>query len=284
MAKNPIEPYTSPITKTFKSVVGRAKPGKRDHAPSRADEGEKFLAALKNQAILLFGGIMPMGPAAVMKFLSMQSEIVKVSLPDGGSAPVLDLLLRLSEGVGLNSGYARIMRGASVTFATNGFEKARIEEILKAGDVSPRTFYQFFRNKHEVLASISDLFLTVILEMARREAGREGPADQRLHRFVQILLGGMAVIERMAQVVVSEALRPGSAMEPLADRFRAEMAEILLPTFRELHPDREPPDIKYVRIKIVAVMGALIELRLNSHSTADDLKKAEEIVFGILMA
>jgi hypothetical protein len=120
--------------------------------------------------------------------------------------------------------------------------------------------------------------------MSRREMAKDAPADRRMHRFVQVLLGGMAVVEQMSLVVVSEALRPGAQLEPLADRFRAEMTEILLPAYRELKPGDPSVDEKLVRVKLVAVMGALIELRLNSRSTPDDLKRAEQIVYGVLLA
>jgi len=274
-------PSLPSIPKAIQSVVRRGGKRERSPAPARAEEGERFLAELKRQAQVLFGGILPLGPQAVMQFLSIQSEMIqKAETRPGASAPVLDLLLRLSEGVGLNSGYARILRGATIAFSELGFENARIEEILKAGDVSPRTFYQFFRNKYEVLTAISDLFLTVVVALARKESEREAPPEEQLRRIVQILIGGMALIEKMALVVVSEVLRPGTAMAPLYDRFLGEMMTILGRIYAR-QPGEGPDDL-WIRVHIIASMGALIELRLSSRSTTDELRRAEEIVLGLL--
>ncbi len=277
VAKNPIQKLPRAISE---AVISRGRNPRRGDAPSRAEDGARFLEELKKQASVLFGGILPMGPAAVVKFLSVQTELVKVTRPDGGSAPVLDLLLRLSEGVGLNSGYARVLRGAAVAFMQHGYERVRIEDILEAGDVSPRTFYQFFRNKHEVLSAFADLFLTVLGEMCRRELSREGPPEERLRRFVQMLIGGMAIVERMAQILVSEAIRPGTELEPQYDRFRTEMMSLLEPVFREI--TGAEPDTVLIRVRLIASMGALVELGLTSKSTPEDLQRAELVVYEIL--
>lgn len=260
----------------------------------RAGEGARHLEELKHQALVAFGSLLPLGPEAIFKFMALQPRLREgTGQGEADATDVLDLLLRLSEGVGSSSGYARSLRGAARVFVAKGFENARIEDILKAGDVSPRTFYQFFRNKNEVLAAHSELFLTVVFELMRRDLEREGSPDEKLQRFARILVGGMAVIDRMALVVVSEALRPSGPLSPLYEQFRSEVTEMLAPVLAERErllgrpaPEAELSDVerkRWIAVRLIAVMGAVLEIRLNSHTPPAEFQKAMDVVTKILV-
>jgi AcrR family transcriptional regulator len=145
--------------------------------------------------------------------------------------------------------------------------------------VSPRTFYQFFRSKHEALAALSDLFLTVVVEVARKELALPGTADVELRKLARILIGGMALLERMAQIVISEALRPGSPLETLYERFRSELGAIAAPLYG---PSTQPASLTEARVRLIAAMGATLEMRLGRRSTPEELRLGEELVYEIL--
>jgi AcrR family transcriptional regulator len=244
----------------------------------RADEGARLLEELKRQAIALFGGILPIGPESVLQLLALESRIAGDG-HDAGSARIIEMLLRLAEGVGNNSGFARCLRGAVIAFAARGYDETRIEDILAAGSVSPRTFYQFFKSKQEALAALSDLFLTVVVEVSRKELAQPLTREERLHRLARILVGGMALVERMAQVVIGEALRPGSPLESLYERFRSELGTIAASAYGS---EGDPLAIAEARVRSIAAMGATLELRLGRRSSPDELRKAEAIVYDIL--
>jgi AcrR family transcriptional regulator len=189
------------------------------------------------------------------------------------------MLLRLAEGVGSNSGFARALRGAVIAFAERGYDETRIEDILAAGSVSPRTFYQFFKSKQEALAALSDLFLTVVVEVARKELTADLTREERLHRLARILVGGLALVERMAQIVIGEALRPGAPLESLYERFRSELGAIAAPAYG---PEDDAAAITEARVRLIAAMGATLELRLGRRSSPEELRWAEGIVYEIL--
>jgi AcrR family transcriptional regulator len=245
----------------------------------RADEGARLLEELKRQAVALFGGILPIGPESVLQLLALESRLTGRDGEGSGSARIIEMLLRLAEGVGNNSGFARALRGAVIAFADRGYDDTRIEDILAAGSVSPRTFYQFFKSKQEALAALSDLFLTVVVEVARKEIVPTLTPEQRLHTLARILVGGMALVERMAQIVIAEALRPGAALETLYERFRQEMGEIVAPAYG---PVGDAVAITEARVRLIAAMGATLELRLGRRSSPDELRRAEAIVYDIL--
>src|SRR5580704_12402193 len=235
--------------------VGRVR--EKDAPPMRADEGARLLEELKRQAVSLFGGILPIGPEAVLQLLALESRLAGREGEGSGSARIIEMLLRLAEGVGNNSGFARVLRGAVIAFAERGYDDTRIEDILAAGSVSPRTFYQFFKSKQEALAALSDLFLTVVVEVSRKEIVPTMTREERLHTLARILVGGMALVERMAQIVIAEALRPGAALETLYERFRSEMGAIVAPAYGA---ETDPAVITEARVRLIAAMGATLEL------------------------
>jgi len=73
-------------------------------------------------------------------------------------------------------------------FAERGFEETTVEDISNAADVSPRTFFRYFRTKEEVL--FSDHPRTV--EVLKRTL-EERPEDERILRSVA---AGMAAVAR----------------------------------------------------------------------------------------
>jgi AcrR family transcriptional regulator len=247
--------------------------------PMRADEGARLLEELKRQAVGLFGGILPIGPDSVLQLLALESRLAGTQNDASGSARIIEMLLRLAEGVGNNSGFARVLRGAVIAFADRGYDETRIEDILAAGSVSPRTFYQFFKSKQEALAALSDLFLTVVVEVARKELVPTLTPEETLKRLARILVGGIALVERMAQIVIAEALRPGAALESLYERFRSEMGAIVAPAYG---PEGDAAAMTEARVRLIAAMGATLELRLGRRSTPDELRRAEAIVYDIL--
>jgi AcrR family transcriptional regulator len=259
---------------------GLAAKKRDDSGPVRADEGARLLDELKRQGTTLFGGILPIGAESALQLLALQSRVAGDEHEPAGSARVLEMLLRLSEGVGIRSGYARALRGAVIAFTARGFDDARIEDILAAGEVSPRTFYQFFGSKHEALAALSDLFLTVVVEVTRRELAQPGTNEERLRKLSRILVGGVALLERMAQIVISEALRPGSPLESLYERFRGELGAIAAPLYG---PPGDAAALMQARVRLIAAMGATLELRLGRLSTPDQLRAGEELVHEILL-
>jgi AcrR family transcriptional regulator len=267
------------LRKTLARAVRVGRPREREAPPARADEGRRLLDELKRQGVSLFGGILPIGPNAVLQLLALESRLTGDGQERAGSARVLEMLLRLSEGVGIESGFARVLRGAVIAFTAHGFDDARIEDILAAGKVSPRTFYQFFRSKHEALAALADLFLTVVVEVARMEFGRKGTAEEELQTLARILVGGMALLERMAQIVISEALRPGSPLETIYERFRSELGAIAAPLYG---PVGRAISLTEARVRLIAAMGATLELRLGRRSTPEELRAGEDLVYEIL--
>lgn len=270
-------------------AVGGALPARRrrrSRTPSRVEEGQGYLGELKRHGAILARGALAAGPKAFEYLQQADRTLARY----GGAEEqrplrILEVLFQLSETVGTDSGYARILRGAARAFAEQGYERARIEDILAAGKVSPRTFYQFFAGKHEVLEVFYDLFFEVVMAAIGTELGRaekEGsPAiEQAIERLSRALVAGIVLAGPLAAVVVTEALRPGT---PLAARFAdtaAQIGTLLQPRFRDaLGRD---PDPLWVRTRAGAVAGMVPWLGLSPRSSVEELENARRTIAAAL--
>jgi AcrR family transcriptional regulator len=248
--------------------------------PERAAEGRQYLSELGERGAQLFQTVMPLGPDALTRLLEARALVPQRKTTAPQPPAVLDLLLRLSEVVAADSGYARILRGGAAAFAELGYERTRIEDVLEAGDVSPRTFYQFFRNKAEVLEALVELFLTVLFHVTRADLEAPGEARDKLRRVLRRLVNGVAIIERFARVMIAEALRPGSPVEGTVERLHAELTTQLAPLFRELVPGASDA---WIRVRVVATLGVLLELRPSAAAGAEELRRCEDLLTELVI-
>ena len=73
-----------------------------------------------------------------------------------------------------------IMEAAKAVFAANGFGSATMEQIAQRADYKPATLYLYFKNKHELYASLTRELMEHISEQFIQWAGRTdiGPMDK----------------------------------------------------------------------------------------------------------
>lgn len=260
-----------------RAATGRGR-GKKA-PPSRQDEGRQQLEELKLRGEGVFREVVKMGPS-VLRITKVVKSGARPLASDDPEAGPLDLLLRLSEGLGIESSYARILRGAAKTFATRGFEDTAIQDILDSAGVSPRTFYQFFANKGEVLYALFDLVSYVWSDALRSGFESRMKAPDKLRHYATVLVGGFAVAGEIIRVLETEAMRPGS---PLSDLERERMrlqCELLAPVLEEIRGSKATE--QWLRVRVAAARAATLELNLGAKSTEPDLMLAGMMVIELL--
>ncbi len=65
-----------------------------------------------------------------------------------------------------------IMEAAKAVFAANGFGSATMEQIAQRADYKPATLYLYFKNKHELYASLTRELMEYISDRFGQWAGR----------------------------------------------------------------------------------------------------------------
>ncbi len=80
---------------------------------------------------------------------------------------------------------ARILEGALKVFFAYGFNRATMDDIARASDVSRPALYLQFRNKGDIYRAIAECVMTRCVERARAELATGGTLLQRLDRMVE---------------------------------------------------------------------------------------------------
>ena len=109
---------------------------------------------------------------------------------------------------------SRLLQAAAGVFARHGIREATIDDLLEAGGVSRRTFYQYFRSKDELLVALFSVSCELLLQALRDEIRRaSGPA--RIERCVDVYLAFRRRAGRIMQELEAESVRPGSPLEAM---------------------------------------------------------------------
>jgi TetR/AcrR family transcriptional regulator len=101
------------------------------------------------------------------------------------------------------------LRRASETFASLGYEAARMEDLAKVTGIPTSTMYYYFAGKHQVLAFlVRDYLDNLAAAIADALEEAEAPTD-RLASLVRAHLGVMAAQPHTCQILLSELGRIG---------------------------------------------------------------------------
>lgn len=101
------------------------------------------------------------------------------------------------------------LRRASETFASVGYDAARMEDLAKVTGVPTSTMYYYFDGKHQVLAFlVRDYLDGLAAAIAAAVEAADDPTD-RLVALVRAHLGAMAAQPDTCQVLLSELGRIG---------------------------------------------------------------------------
>lgn len=231
------------------------------HAPrERADAADASLERLKQAVESLarerFGAaeLLTTGPSAPRFGLTR--------------AQALDFVLELGAALGAAPVYARILRGAADVIGERGVDATSIDDILRAADVSRRTYYQFFSDKAAVVEALLSLLFSAwaaVAESALREAGRK----ERFARSARVDVGAFVLAGWLARALLGEALRPHTRASELLASFLDRRAA----AFGEGRGET-----RLLRARVLAGIAALIALDVGPHSSSKQIAEAQALL------
>lgn len=112
-----------------------------------------------------------------------------------------------------NEKYQRIIAAATRVFARNGFYQSKISEIAKEAQVADGTIYIYFENKDDILISLFEEQMQVVLDnMNARIAALTDPA-QKLEEFAWTHLSLIQKNKDMAEIIQVELRQSGKFMK-----------------------------------------------------------------------
>lgn len=112
-----------------------------------------------------------------------------------------------------NEKYYRIIEAATKVFAKNGFYQSKISEIAKEAKVADGTIYLYFENKDDILISLFEEQMKVVIDNMEVEiSGIDDPA-KKLERFASTHLGLIEKNQDMAEIIQVELRQSNKFMK-----------------------------------------------------------------------
>jgi AcrR family transcriptional regulator len=110
------------------------------------------------------------------------------------------------------SARAQILLGAAEAFGRKGLAEAAVQDVLRAANVSRRTFYKFFRSKEDVFEQLCEATWTMFLRTLKNSiAAAASPLDQ-LSVGLDLFLQAPRTLGPLFDVLYQESLRPGTRL------------------------------------------------------------------------
>ena len=129
--------------------------------------------------------------------------------------------------------YGRIIRAATKVFAKKGFYQAKVSEIAKEAKVADGTIYLYFENKDDILISLFEEQMKLVLENMRSAIANEPDAVKKIQKFA---LNHLKLIEQnkdMAEIIQVELRQSSKFMKEYANEKFAQYLNLISEIIRE---------------------------------------------------
>lgn len=142
---------------------------------------------------------------------------------------IINRVLNQAQHDGSHRAHARteILIHAISVFAQRGLERTTVQDLLDAAAISRRTFYKYFRNKHDVLESLYQISVENMILRFRREAERGGSVTEVIANTCNIYFDYHLSLGPIIHLMMEEARRTGSVLAPHREQAYATVAEVM---------------------------------------------------------
>jgi TetR/AcrR family fatty acid metabolism transcriptional regulator len=129
--------------------------------------------------------------------------------------------------------YERILQAATKIFAQKGFFGAKISEIAREAGVGDGTIYLYFQNKDDILISIFEEKMQLVLENMVQEISQEKGPVEKLKRFAQVHLRLIEENKDMAELIQVELRQSSKFMKDYQNKKFAQYLDIIADVLKE---------------------------------------------------
>lgn len=145
----------------------------------------------------------------------------------------------------------RILQGAAQVFATVGVQAASVEDILKAAEVSRRTFYRLYENKEGVMVALYRMGTDNLLGACIIAVSEGKTPLDKVTGCIDAHLNNARDFGRLVFVLGGEAHRH----ESLLYARRREVHDALVTLFSSALGGVQPRDVLLYRAIVLAIEG-----------------------------
>jgi len=122
---------------------------------------------------------------------------------------------------------AEILTHAVSVFSVRGLERTTVQHLLDAANVSRRTFYKYFKNKHDVLESIYEIFIENMVRLFRVQAESAATVSEIIRNTFSIYFDYHLSLGSIIRLMAEEARRTESVLWPHRESAFRSTAEVL---------------------------------------------------------
>jgi TetR/AcrR family fatty acid metabolism transcriptional regulator len=123
--------------------------------------------------------------------------------------------------------YYRIIQAATKMFARKGFYKTRISEIAMEAQVADGTIYIYFENKDDILISLFEEQMKVVIDNMVGQISREDDPVKKLEKFALIHLQLIEQNPNMAEIIQVEVRQSSKFMKEYKNEKFAQYLDLI---------------------------------------------------------
>ena len=129
--------------------------------------------------------------------------------------------------------YYRIIQAATKIFARKGFYQSKISEIAGEAQVADGTIYIYFENKDDILISLFEEQMKVVLDNMVSQISREDNPAKKLVKFALTHLELIEQNQNMAEIIQVEVRQSSKFMKEYKNEKFAEYLDLIRDIIRE---------------------------------------------------
>ena len=129
--------------------------------------------------------------------------------------------------------YYRIIQAATKIFARKGFYQSKISEIAREAQVADGTIYIYFENKDDILISLFEEQMKVVLDNMVSQISREDNPAKKLEKFALTHLELIEQNQNMAEIIQVEVRQSSKFMKEYKNEKFAEYLDLIRDIIRE---------------------------------------------------
>ena len=229
------------------------------------------------------------GPKAVAKPYESSAPALRGGGGKESSSPARSAAAEALQGGGNESAEAkadpvrnRILRGAARVFGERGYGGTSVEAILAEAEVSRRTFYRTFRSKDDVLRTLFDNSVRMLVRAVRDAGDSKKSRHELAVSAVDAYIKVHADAGPLARVLLLEQFSPGSPLA--AQRNRAFSTFTKLIANAAAPPGQPGPDPILVSAVVAGINQVCVQMASEYASGDWDVERAKRAILRVLSA
>ena len=190
----------------------------------------------------------------------------------------------LAEGDGTRSDpvRSRILRGAARAFGERGYSATSVEAILAEAQVSRRTFYRTFRSKEDVLRTLFDKSVQLLVRAVREASDPKKSRHEVVVSAVEAYLRVHANAGPLARVLLLEQFSPQSPLAAQRNRALSTFTKLIVSAAADA--GRSMPDPILVAAVVAGINQVCVQMATQFPQGDWDIARAKRAILRILSA